>query len=83
MKPRLITSGQVIEADGVSHEPLTGDFVDIYPGQRYSVVITANQTVDNYWITAPATVRTSQNNPTCERFSIHKITALTYCGLVV
>ena len=64
---------QVIEVDGVSHEPLTGDFVDILAGQRYSVIITADQPVDNYWITAPATVRTSSNNPNCERFSTQKL----------
>jgi hypothetical protein len=29
------------------------------------VVVNANQTVDNYWVTAPATVRTSTNNTNC------------------
>ena len=52
--------------DGINHEALTGDYIDVYPGQRYSVVVNANQDVDNYWITAPATVRTSTNNTNCE-----------------
>jgi len=76
--PRLISWGQVIEVDGISHEPLTGDYIEIFPGQRYSVIITANQTVDNYWITAPATVRTSSNNQNCEQCSIHKITKIRH-----
>jgi iron transport multicopper oxidase len=29
------------------------------------VVVNANQTVGNYWITAPADVRTSSNNTNC------------------
>lgn len=60
--------------DGVSHQPLTGDYIDIYAGQRYSIIVTADQPVDNYWITAPATVRTSVNNPKCKRFPVHYIT---------
>ena len=70
--------------DGVSHEPLTGDYVDIAAGQRYSVIIEANQPVDNYWITAPATVRTASSNPKCERPSMHKLTksgTLTCCAV--
>ena len=77
-------TGQVIEVDGVSHVPLTGDFIDIAAGQRYSVVITADQPVDNYWITAPATVRSAADNANCERSSTHTITipgTLTYCAV--
>ncbi|KAJ7888182.1 laccase [Mycena olivaceomarginata] len=40
----------IIEADGVNTEPLTVDSIQIYAGQRYSFVLTADQTVDNYWI---------------------------------
>ncbi|KAF8522544.1 laccase 17 [Gautieria morchelliformis] len=46
----------VIEADGVAHEPYIVDSIPVLPGQRYSVIITANQTVDNYWISANQTV---------------------------
>ncbi|KAF8589375.1 multicopper oxidase [Ramaria rubella] len=38
----------VIEADGIAHEPYVVDSIPVIPGQRYSVVVTANQTVDNY-----------------------------------
>ncbi|KAJ7478293.1 laccase [Mycena latifolia] len=40
----------IIEADSVNTEPLTVDAIQIYAGQRYSFVLTADQTVDNYWI---------------------------------
>ncbi|KAJ7784108.1 laccase 1 precursor [Mycena metata] len=40
----------VIEADGVSTQPLVVDSIQIYAGQRYSFVLTANQKISNYWI---------------------------------
>ncbi|KAG1739158.1 laccase [Suillus paluster] len=47
----------VIEADGVLTEPLLVDSLPILAGQRYSVVLNANQPADNYWIRAlPNTV---------------------------
>lgn len=42
----------IIEADGVETEPLVVDSIQIYAGQRYSFILEANQTVDNYWIRA-------------------------------
>ena len=42
----------VIETDGIETEPLIVDSLAVYPGQRYSVVVTASQTVGNYWIRA-------------------------------
>ncbi|KAI0637513.1 laccase [Trametes polyzona] len=42
----------VIEVDAVNHEPLTVDSIQIFAGQRYSFVLTADQEVDNYWIRA-------------------------------
>ncbi|KAI0751805.1 laccase 1 [Daedaleopsis nitida] len=42
----------VIEADSVSTEPLAVDSIQIFSGQRYSFVLEANQSVDNYWIRA-------------------------------
>nr|ACZ58368.1 laccase [Cerrena sp. WR1] len=42
----------VIEVDGVNHAALDVDEIQIFAGQRYSFVLTANQTVDNYWIRA-------------------------------
>ncbi|TDL19075.1 laccase [Rickenella mellea] len=42
----------IIEADGVSTNPVEVDSIQIYAGQRYSFVLTANQSVDNFWIRA-------------------------------
>jgi len=42
----------VIEADGQETEPLLVDSIAVLPGQRYSVVLDANQPVDNYWLRA-------------------------------
>lgn len=42
----------VIEADGEYILPHTVDSIRIYPGQRYSVIVHANQQVNNYWIRA-------------------------------
>ena len=38
----------VIEADGVETESVIVDQLQIFPGQRYSVVVEANQTAGNY-----------------------------------
>lgn len=38
----------IIEADGETTQPHTVDSLDIFPGQRYSVVVEANQPVGNY-----------------------------------
>ncbi|KAG6827038.1 laccase [Tricholoma furcatifolium] len=42
----------IIEVDGVNHEPLLVDSIQIYAAQRYSVVVTANQPIGNYWLRA-------------------------------
>ncbi|RXW13761.1 hypothetical protein EST38_g12093 [Candolleomyces aberdarensis] len=42
----------IIEADGQNTRPYTVDSIQILAGQRYSVVLNANQPVDNYWIRA-------------------------------
>ncbi|THH12095.1 hypothetical protein EW145_g227 [Phellinidium pouzarii] len=49
----------IIEADGVETEPVTVDSLVIYAAQRYSVVVTADQAVDNYWIRADPSVGTT------------------------
>ncbi|KAJ7584057.1 laccase [Mycena floridula] len=46
------TSLTVIEVDGVSHQPLVVDEIQIFAGQRYSFILNANATVGNYWIRA-------------------------------
>lgn len=40
----------IIEADGNLVEPVVVDSIPVFAGQRYSVVVTANQSVGNYWI---------------------------------
>ncbi|KAJ6513666.1 yellow laccase [Mycena vitilis] len=40
----------IIEVDSVNHLPLTVDSIQIFAGQRYSFVLTANKPVGNYWI---------------------------------
>lgn len=52
----------IIEADGIETMPETVDSLPVLAGQRYSVVVVANQLVDNYWIRAP----TNQPNQTFE-----------------
>lgn len=42
----------IIEADGENTKPSIVDSIQIFAGQRYSFVLTANQPVDNYWIRA-------------------------------
>ncbi|KAF5390803.1 hypothetical protein D9757_004420 [Collybiopsis confluens] len=42
----------VIEADGVNHQPIVADSVQIFAGQRYSLILSANQSVSNYWVRA-------------------------------
>ncbi|PAV19798.1 laccase [Pyrrhoderma noxium] len=42
----------IIEADGIEHDPVTVDSLEIFVAQRYSFILTADQPVDNYWIRA-------------------------------
>ncbi|KAG6919825.1 hypothetical protein DXG01_000330 [Tephrocybe rancida] len=42
----------IIETDGQNTTPLVVDSLFIYAGQRYSVIVHANQPVNNYWIRA-------------------------------
>jgi len=56
----------VIEADGQLTEPLLVDSLQIFAGQRYSVVLNANRPVSNYWLralpsTAGSTFKDGQN----------------------
>ncbi|CAH0039671.1 unnamed protein product [Clonostachys solani] len=45
---------EMVEIDGVEVEPIPSTRVFVNPGQRYSVVMAANQTVGNYRIRATA-----------------------------
>lgn len=42
----------IIEADGINVEPLLVDSVQIFTGQRYSLILDADKEVKNYWIRA-------------------------------
>ncbi|KAF8469267.1 laccase [Russula ochroleuca] len=42
----------IIEVDGINVKPLEVDSLQIFAGQRYSVVLNANQPIKNYWIRA-------------------------------
>ncbi|KAF8515454.1 Cupredoxin [Gautieria morchelliformis] len=44
----------VIEVDGVNHQPITATSLSISAGQRYSVILNANQRIANYWIAYPS-----------------------------
>ncbi|KAH8801997.1 laccase [Flagelloscypha sp. PMI_526] len=46
------TDLKIIEADGISTTPVPVDGFDMFVGQRYSVVLDANQDIGNYWIRA-------------------------------
>ncbi|KAG6877680.1 hypothetical protein C0993_005100 [Termitomyces sp. T159_Od127] len=43
----------IIETDGTPTTPMTVNQIEMLAGQRYSVVLEANQPVANYWINAP------------------------------
>nr|ALF95044.1 laccase [Crustodontia chrysocreas] len=42
----------IIEVDGVNHQPLNVDSIQIFAGQRYSFILNANKAVGNYWVRA-------------------------------
>ncbi|KAJ7176104.1 putative laccase 1d precursor [Mycena crocata] len=53
----------VMELDGVEHDPVAFQNADVYAAQRISLILNANQSVDNYWIRAPPTGGSPANNP--------------------
>ncbi|KAG7451504.1 laccase [Guyanagaster necrorhizus] len=53
----------VIEEDGISTEPVEVEGLELYPGQRYSVVFTADQAVGNYWLRSIPRGGTQTKNP--------------------
>ncbi|GLB43059.1 putative multicopper oxidase family protein [Lyophyllum shimeji] len=52
-----------MEADGIEHDPVTVQNVDVYAAQRVSVILNADQPVGNYWIRAPPTGGSPAGNP--------------------
>ncbi|CEL60149.1 laccase, multicopper oxidase, benzenediol:oxygen oxidorectuctase [Rhizoctonia solani AG-1 IB] len=63
----------IIEADGIPHEPLVVDNFDIYAGQRYSIIVETNQTVANYWVSAPMDVFGAGTNPNLDTTNIYAV----------
>jgi iron transport multicopper oxidase len=51
-----------IEADGQALIPKTVSIIQMLAGQRYSVVVNANQPIGNYWLNAPFTGGSPANN---------------------
>ncbi|KAG9326772.1 hypothetical protein KVV02_008662 [Mortierella alpina] len=54
---------QVIEADGTDLNPVMVDRLPINAGQRYSVIVTANQDLKNYWMRAEMGTGCLPKNP--------------------
>lgn len=54
----------VVEADGHNIEPFTVDNLDLYSGETYSVLVHANQPLDNYHLGLNVRGRTDKNTPT-------------------
>jgi len=64
----------VIEVEGTNVQPLPIDSLEIFVGQRYSVVVTANQPVANYWI------RSLPNAPGRNFGNLNNLAVLHYQG---
>ncbi|KAJ7683768.1 laccase precursor [Mycena rosella] len=47
----------ILEVDGINHQALAVDSIEIFPGQRYSFVLHAGEEIDNYWIRSPPPVK--------------------------
>ena len=52
----------IIEVDGIEIIPVLVDSLAVFAGQRYSVVITADRLVNNYWIRALSDLRNQTFN---------------------
>ncbi|KAH6912909.1 laccase 17 [Coprinopsis sp. MPI-PUGE-AT-0042] len=63
----------IIEVDGVSHVPKTVGGFHIYVGQRYSVVLNANQAVGNYWIRAPMDMQHHSDNDNLDEDNVFAV----------
>ncbi|CAA7270037.1 unnamed protein product [Cyclocybe aegerita] len=68
----------VIEVDGINHVPKTVDGFEIYAGQRYSVVVHANQPIRNYWVRAPMELQHHSDNDNLDEENNYAV--LHYAG---
>jgi len=55
----------IIEADGQAHQPLVVDSLTIFAGQRYSIIVNANQAVGNYCKSTHTLESASSNSDFC------------------
>ncbi|KAJ7866987.1 laccase 17, partial [Mycena olivaceomarginata] len=62
----------VIETDGIATVPLTVSSFVIHAAQRYSVVLTANQPVKNYWMRAPMASQIHHSGTACTEYFLNK-----------
>jgi len=62
----------IIEVEGTNVQPLVVDSLEIFVGQRYSVVVHADQPIDNYWIRSLPPGRTYGN--------LNNLAILRYAG---
>ncbi|CAG8466167.1 7875_t:CDS:2 [Funneliformis mosseae] len=65
---------KIIETDGEYVEPYTVEKIPINIGQRYSVIVEANQAIDNYWIRATMNKECAHSN----NFTININSAINY-----
>ncbi|TEB21723.1 laccase 17 [Coprinellus micaceus] len=63
----------VIEIDGINHVAKVVDGFDIFVGQRYSVVLNANQPVNNYWIRAPIELQHDSDNDNFDPENVYAV----------
>ncbi|KAF6755667.1 laccase 16 [Ephemerocybe angulata] len=63
----------IIEVDGVSHVPKVVGGFDIYVGQRYSVIVDANQAIKNYWIRAPMELQHDSDNDNLDTDNVYAV----------
>ncbi|KAF8493484.1 laccase C [Russula emetica] len=67
----------VIEVEGTNVQPLVVDSLEIFAAQRYSVVLTANQLIGNYWIRA---LPQSALLPDASYSNLNNLAILRYLG---
>ncbi|KAN0114011.1 laccase C [Russula decolorans] len=67
----------VIEVDGTNVQPLVVDSLEIFAGQRYSVVLTADKLIGNYWIRA---LPQSALLPNANYTNLNNLAILRYLG---
>ncbi|XP_065865386.1 L-ascorbate oxidase-like [Euphorbia lathyris] len=62
----------VVEADGNYVKPFETNDLYIYSGESYSVLITTNQTIGNYWVSVGQVARNSNTTQALTLLNYHK-----------